>query len=97
MLFERGATRLPKVGVHHFGLAADIVRVVGGSPAWKGDFSFLGGLARKHGLIWGGDWGRPGSIPRFVDAVHVQRVTVARQAALLAGKWYPSESYDPWA
>ena len=29
-LFNQGATRLRTVGVHHYGLACDIVRVVGG-------------------------------------------------------------------
>jgi hypothetical protein len=43
--FDNGATKLLKVGVHHYRLARDIVRVVGGEPSWKGDFSFLGQLA----------------------------------------------------
>jgi hypothetical protein len=50
-LFDNGATKLRKVGVHHYGLACDIVRVVGGEPSWKGDFSFLGQLAHSAGLI----------------------------------------------
>ena len=58
-LFNQGATKLRAVGVHHYGLACDIVRVVGGEPCWKGDFSFLGQLAQGSGLIWGGDWGAP--------------------------------------
>jgi hypothetical protein len=58
-LFNQGATRLRTVGVHHYGLACDIVRVVSGEPSWKGDFSFLGQLALSGGLIWGGDWGAP--------------------------------------
>ena len=51
-LFNQGATKLRTAGVHHFGLACDIVRVVGGEPCWKGDFSFLGHLAQSCGLIW---------------------------------------------
>ncbi len=47
-LFDNGATRLRTVGVHRYGLACDIVRVVGGEPSWKGDFSFLGQLARSR-------------------------------------------------
>jgi hypothetical protein len=50
-LFVQGATKLRTVGVHHYGLACDIVRVVGGEPCWKGDFSFLGQLAHSSGLI----------------------------------------------
>ena len=56
-LFNNGATKLRAVGVHHYGLACDIVRSVNGEPSWKGDFSFLGNLAQNCGLIWGGDWG----------------------------------------
>jgi len=88
---------LQTVGVHHFGLACDIAKVVNAEPSWKGDFSFLGALARKHGLIWGGDWGRPGEAHNFVDAVHVQRCTLARQVTLIDGKWYPDVVYDPYA
>ena len=96
-LFNKKATKLQTVGVHHYGLACDLVKSISGEPSWKGDFKFLGKLARKYGLIWGGDWGKPGQPTKFVDAVHVQRVTVARQKALFAGTWYPDDAYDPWA
>ncbi len=95
-LFDQGASKLPRVGVHHFGLACDIVRTVGGEPCWKGDFTFLGQLARSSALIWGGDWGNPEIKHSFVDLVHVQRCTVARQADLFAGRWYPDSSYNPY-
>jgi hypothetical protein len=95
-LFNQGATKLQTVGVHHYGLACDIVRVVGGEPCWKGDFSFLGQLAHSSGLIWGGDWGAPHIKHNFVDSVHVQRCTVARQGDLFAGVWYPDETYNPY-
>jgi hypothetical protein len=75
-LFNNGATKLRTVGVHHYGLACDIVCVVSGEPCWKGDFSFLGQLAHSSGLIWGGDWGAPGIKHNFIDSVHVQRCTV---------------------
>ena len=96
-LFAKKATKLKDVGVHHYGLAADLVKDIGGEPSWKGDFGFLGKLAKSHGLIWGGNWGKPGKPTGFVDGVHVQRVTVARQKGLFAGTWYPDASYDPWA
>ena len=96
-LFNSGATKLRAVGVHHYGLACDIVRSVGGEPSWKGDFSFLGQLAQSCGLIWGGDWGAPHIRHSFIDSVHVQRCTVARQGDLFAGLWYPEETYDPYA
>ena len=95
-LFSQGATKLQKVGVHHYGLACDIVKSVGGEPSWKGDFSLLGQLAHAHGLIWGGDWGSPGVPHSFVDSVHVQRCTVSKQGALFLGQWYPDANYDPY-
>jgi hypothetical protein len=95
-LFDNGATRLRSVGLHTYGLACDIVRAIRGEPSWKGDFSFLGQLARSSGLIWGGDWGDPGMQHSFVDPVHVQRCTIARQPALFAGTWYPDDEYNPY-
>jgi hypothetical protein len=32
----------------------------------------------------------------FVDSVHVQRCTVAREGDLFAGLWYPDETYNPY-
>lgn len=94
-LYAAGATRLRDVGVHHYGLACDLVRVVAGEPSWKGDFSILGTLAKAHGLLWGGDWGQPGVHHKFVDSVHVQRCSLHDQAALFAGTFWPDEDYDP--
>ena len=95
-LFNNGATKLRTAGVHQYGLACDIVRVVGGEPSWKGDFSFLGQLAHSSGLIWGGDWGDPSIQHSFIDSVHVQRCTVARQGELFAGNFYPDDEYNPY-
>ena len=95
-LFIQGASSLREVGLHHYGLACDLVRNVAGEPSWKGDWRFLGDLARHHSLVWGGDWGRRGVAPQFYDGVHVQRVTVARQAAIFRGEWYPGAQYDPY-
>lgn len=95
-LFNNGASKLRAVGVHHYGLACDIVRSVGGEPSWKGDFSFLGQLAQSCGLIWGGDWGAPNIKHSFIDSVHVQRCTVPRQGDLFAGVWYPDDTYNPY-
>jgi hypothetical protein len=96
MLFDQGATQLRQVGVHHYGLACDLVKAIGGEPSWKGDFSFLGQLARSAGLIWGGDWGTPNQPHTFIDQPHVQRCTIARQGSLFAGTWYPDNSYNPY-
>src|SRR5215471_1655819 len=88
-LYEQGATQLKTVGVHHYGLACDLVKDINGQPSWKGDFKFLRTLAKKNGLIWGGDWGRPNVKPGFYDPYHVQRCRVARQKSLFKGTWYP--------
>jgi hypothetical protein len=85
------------VGVHAYGLACDIVKVIGGEPSWKGDFWFLGQLAHASGLIWGGDWGDPDISHSFLDLVHVQRCTIARQPMLFAGTWYPEDDYNPYS
>lgn len=94
-LFNQGASKLQKVGVHHFGLACDLVKDINGEPSWKGDFSFLKDLAEANGLIWGGDWGNDTVVHSFVDSDHVQRINVADQAKLFDLSWYPDEDYDP--
>jgi len=65
-------------------------------PCWQGDFSFLGQLAAKYQLIWGGDWGDPSRKPDFLDVYHIQRVSVMRQEALFTGSWYPDDNYNPY-
>lgn len=96
LLFEQGATQLEEVGVHAFGLACDLVKDVAGEPSWKGDFGFLGVLAKKHGLIWGGNWGLPAKLHGFVDAVHVQRISVKDQVKLFDKQFYPDVNYNPY-
>ena len=95
-LFAQGASKLKQVGVHHYGLACDLVKDINGQPSWKGDFSLLGHLAYHNAMIWGGDWGTPGSVHTFLDNDHVQRCTVGRQASLFGGQWYPDAAYDPY-
>lgn len=95
LLFTQGATKLKTVGVHHYGLACDLVVLLGGEPSWKPSYAFLGPLARKYGLVWGGDWGTPGP-HKFVDSDHVQRIAVEDQGRLFNGSWYPDENYDPY-
>jgi hypothetical protein len=95
-LFNQGATQLANVGVHNYGLACDLVKLVKGETSWAGDFAFLGRLAKKHGLIWGGDWGEPARLHTFRDYVHVQRCRVADQQKLFSGGWYPGQDYDPY-
>lgn len=95
-LFDQGATKLRTVGVHHYGLACDIVKSINGEPSWKGDFSLLGELAHHHGMIWGGDWGTPHISHTFIDPVHVQRCSVGRQGSLFRGEFYPDDNYNPY-
>lgn len=96
-LYEQGKSQLHTVGVHHYGLACDLVRDVNGQPSWEGDFSFLRAIARQNKLIWGGDWGSPGQPHKLYDPVHLQRCTVAQQGELFRGEWYPDDDYDPYA
>ena len=92
-LFDQGATQLQQVGVHHYGLACDLGIVVGGQVNWKADYSIIGRLAAQFGLVWGGDWGTPQNPHSFRDYDHVQRISVADQAKLFSGDWYPPPNY----
>jgi D-alanyl-D-alanine carboxypeptidase len=96
VLFEQGATQLRTVGVHNYGLACDLVKDINGDPSWKGDFSFLGVIGPVHGLVWGGDWGRPDLPHSFRDNDHVQRCSLAMQPQLFRGEFYPDPNYDPF-
>jgi len=89
LLFAQHATQLQKVGVHHYGLACDLVRLVDGEPSWKASYTFLGMLAHRYNLVWGGDWSS------FIDADHVQRIAVSDQPRLFAGIWYPDPDDGP--
>lgn len=95
-LFKKGTTKLHAIGVHHYGLACDLVRNENGEPSWKGDFKFMAALARANKLVWGGDWGIAGKKPSFYDPYHVQRCRLSRQKSLFNGTWYPDEGYDPY-
>ena len=79
-------------------MTCDFARLEGGKTDWKvKDWLFLGPLARKVGLVWGGDWGDTSidtnilTDPGFHDWDHVQLVTLAQQEELFAGSWYPQE------
>lgn len=95
-LYNQKKTKLKNVGVHHYGIAADVVKMIKGNPSWGGDWTFLGKLAEKHKLIWGGDWGFPNRKTSFYDAVHLQMVSVKDQSKLFKGTWYPSNDYNPY-
>ena len=96
-LFAQGATQLRVVGVHGYGLAADLLMLgPDGAADWEGaDYSILKGLAEAQGLLWGGDWGDSTIAHSFRDLDHVQRINVADQPRLFSGAWYPDDNYRP--
>src|ERR1700685_824536 len=50
-LFNNGATKLRQVGVHHYGLACDIVRTVAGGAPGEGGVAFFGPRAPMRGPL----------------------------------------------
>lgn len=89
LLFKQGRTKIKTNGMHHYGVAADLVFLLNGQPAWPsaGDprWKELADIGRKLGLYWGGDF------KGLVDCPHWQYVaaTVAAQNPIRAGK-YPA-------
>lgn len=98
-LYGEHVTQLAHVGVHGFGLAADLVPVHPHTGQltwdWPQAFALIQKLAHVHGVISGSDWGHPERRHSFVDAPHLQRVSVADQGRLFSGVWYPAEAYTP--
>ena len=90
LLFAQGKTKIRSLGTHSFGVAADFCKIVNGKADWSGDWTFLRDLAVKNGLISGVDWGEPERHNTFPDLDHVQRVTLAQEASLFNGSFYPS-------
>jgi len=93
-LFSRGTTDLQRVGVHHYGLAFDIIRndAKPGKrpvPTWLGNFSPLVQAAVSRGLV-AGLKRKSGK----VDFPHVQRIRVLDQWKLFNGTWYPGADYE---
>ena len=48
-LDHQRATKLKTVGVHHYGLACDLVKDIAGEPSWKGDSLFSADSPRSTG------------------------------------------------
>ena len=97
VLFSEGYTQLKNVGCHGYGVACDLNLFDGGKYVADGKaYAFLADLGKKHGLIWGGDWGEPNKPHSFHDWDHCQRIPVWRQHALFSGQFYPPEDYDPY-
>ena len=85
-LFNKGVTKLKTNGMHHFGIAADLIFLNGKNPSWdsKNNWQRLGTLGQALGLEWGGSW------KNFVDLPHFQLIpaTVTEQAKII-NKNYP--------
>ena len=96
-VFNAGASKLRKVGVHGYGLACDLQMIVNGAYDPNGEhYMFFQKLCATVGLISGIDWGTPNAPHSFRDYDHVQGVPVFRQNALFAGTWYPDDTYNPY-
>ncbi len=78
-LYAQGRTKPGKTvtdarggqSAHNYGLAFDVVPMVGGKPLWNepitgAHWQMLGDCARQAGCEWGGDW------TKRVDGPHVQ-------------------------
>lgn len=93
-LYSKGLSHLAHVGVHNFGLACDLSLITNGEYDPVGEhYAFLLDLAKAHPCPWGPtvsgiDWGS--GTPHQEDWDHLQGVTIAQQARLFAGTWYPT-------
>jgi len=68
---------------HNYGLAIDVVQMVGQTPIWKADWERIGKIGEAHGFEWGGRW-------KFVDKPHFQMrfgLTIAQAQARRKGNW----------
>ena len=97
-LFTIRATQLSHVGMHGYGLAADLNLFVNGKYDPDGaHYEFMHAMSVRCLLVSGQGWGTAKEPHTFTDWDHVQRVPVFRQDAVFAGKWYPpATGYDPW-
>ena len=82
-LFLTGKSGILKNGMHHYGVAADVVFLDrNGLWTWNmptKDWRALGQIGKGLGLVWGGDW------KKFVDSVHFQFIPVAEQNLIRRG------------
>ena len=87
-LFNKGATKLKKNGMHHFGIAADFVFLdIDGNPSWDGKYNWarMGKIGQSLGLEWGGSW------IDFVDKPHFQLIpAIASAQAEIIKEEYPA-------
>lgn len=70
--FNNGASKIKKNGMHHYGIAADSIFIIGGKRTFKGDVNLIRKIYKDNGLTILGMW----------DALHVQFIPAADQQAL---------------
>jgi hypothetical protein len=70
--FNNGASKIKKNGMHHYGIAADSIFIIGGKKTYKGDVTLIRKIYKDNGLGILGMW----------DALHVQFIGVPEQQAL---------------
>lgn len=83
-------TNMEVTGAHGFGLALDVVPVIGGKAVWNDEqaWQIIGTEAKKLGFVWGGDW------KSFIDKPHLEFTDGLKFSDLRAGKrplWF---AYD---
>lgn len=99
-LYAQGRTRpgnivtnAKYIGPHGFGLAFDVVPVVGNVAVWNNNsfWKIIGEEGKKLGLEWGGDW------KSIIDKPHFQLTEGLTGAQLRAGKrpsWWEVKQLD---
>ena len=96
-LYTKGFTQLSHVGVHGYGLAADLQLFVNGKYDPDGShYQFMHLYSVRCKVISGQGWGQSGLHHSFTDWDHIQAIPVFRQDAVFSGSWYPPDDYDPW-
>ena len=97
-LWTKGFTKLSHVGMHGYGLAADLQLFVNGKyDPDESHYAFMHAMSVRCKLVSGQGWGTAKAPHTYTDWDHVQRVPIFRQDAVFAGSWYPPADYDPWA
>jgi peptidoglycan L-alanyl-D-glutamate endopeptidase CwlK len=87
--YQKGRRGIPGEGIvtharggysyHNYGLAFDVVQMVDGMPVYADTpYDTIGGIGKKWGFEWGGDW------PDFLDMPHFQETFGYTPSELLA-------------
>ena len=92
-------TNMKEIGPHGFGLAYDVVPIVGGKAIWDDNnlWAVVGEEGKKLGLTWGGDW------KSIVDKPHFEFTGGLTAEQLRAGQrpaWWNDkfvDIYKHWA